>query len=81
MSGVKPPAFRTEHEEYVYVDVEIEPDELEEAGWVYVGEQEKYPPTEHVLEVVRRWHDYNHEGPWQFCTFPLCDELRGRPNG
>lgn len=81
MSDLKPPPFHTEAEEYVTVDVEIDPSELEDAGWVYVGKNEALPPTEHVLDVVKRWHDFNHEGPWQFCFDPLCSELRGRPNG
>lgn len=70
-----PPTYTTEVE--AWVEVEIEPEQLEEAGWVYVGTDE-LPTTEHVLNIVRRWHEDVHSGPFRWCTERPCDELRGR---
>ena len=72
----RPPTFTTS--EFVEVEVDIDPDELEKAGWVYVGKGEDAPTTEHVLDTVMRWHDDNHDGPWRWCQHELCDQLRGR---
>ena len=67
------PIFAT----YAEVEVDIDPSELERAGWVYVGKKDE-PTTERVIDVVMRWHDDNHEGPWRWCRHDLCDALRGR---
>lgn len=77
-SAKRPPTFRTEVE--TWAEVEIEPSELEEAGWVYVGGEGKdaTPTSEHVIETVMRWHDEVHDGPWRWCQHALCDQLRGR---
>lgn len=73
----RPPTFRTEAE--AWVEVDIEPSELEEAGWVYVGKKGKDAPTsEQVIDIVQKWHDREHPGPWRWCDHALCDELRGR---
>jgi len=63
---------------YTEVEVDIHAADLEREGWVYVGKNADEPPTERVIDVVRRWHDDNHEGPWRWCQHTLCDELRGR---
>jgi hypothetical protein len=73
------PPFRTEVYVESYEDVEITASELEEAGWIYVGKGKSIPSTQTVLDVVRRWHDDTHDGPWQWCQHDLCDTLRGRP--
>jgi hypothetical protein len=64
----------------VDVDVDIDPQELEDAGWRYVGKEDDAagPSTQTVLDVVRRWHDDTHAGPWQWCNEEPCDTLRGR---
>ena len=54
----RPPIFST----YVDVDVDIDPEDLEAAGWVYVGTKDKDnpgapPTTDHIIDTVRRWHD------------------------
>lgn len=70
----RPPMFY--HTETVDVDVDIDPEDLEAAGWVYVGKDGDEPlSTEHVLDAVRRWHDDNHTDPWIVCFHPLCREL------
>lgn len=69
------PRFST----YTEVDVDIEPEDLQRAGWVYVGDDtEGEASTERVIDVVHRWHDDHHDGPWRWCQHELCDELRGR---
>jgi len=72
-SGEKPSEFTT----YTEVEVNIDPSELEAEGWRYVGTDES-PTTRHVIDVVRRWHDEAHVGPWQWCSEEPCDTLRGR---
>lgn len=78
-STKRPPMFTT----YAEVEVDVDPEDLERAGWVYVGKkkgQDVEVTTEHVLTTVRRWHDDNHDGPWMWCSHDLCDQLRGRPH-
>lgn len=74
----RPPYF------YAEVSVDIDPHDLEAAGWVYMGkgsdEGESFVPDDRVIDVVRRWHDDNHDGRWMWCNHELCDELRGRPH-
>lgn len=70
------PTFTT----YTEVEVDIDPSDLERAGWVYVGKDDK-PAPEQVIDTVMRWHDDNHEGPWVWCKHDLCDALRGRSAG
>lgn len=74
------PRFTT----YTEVEVDLEPEDLEREGWVYVGKSIKgeplVPTTDTVLDVVRRWHDDTHDGPWVWCQHELCDQLRGRWN-
>lgn len=73
----RPPTFST----YVDVDVDIDPEDLEAAGWVYVGKGKddtpQQPPSEsRVLSVVKQWHDDYHDGPWRWCRHIVCDDLR-----
>ena len=73
----RPPTFS----HYVDIDVDIDPEDLERAGWRYVGKDDDDAdalPDETVLDVVERWHCESHDGPWRFCDDSLCDELRGR---
>jgi len=72
----RPPSFST----YVDCDVDIPAEDLERAGWRYVGRDENVPSTETVLDVVRRWHDDTHPDPWRWCHEEPCDTLRGRSN-
>lgn len=74
--GKRPPYFTT----YTEIEVDIAPEELERAGWVFVGE-DGGPTSERVIDVVHRWHDDNHEGPWTWCQHEPCDTLRGRNPG
>lgn len=69
------PRFST----YVDVEVDIEPEDLERAGWVYVGKGDVVA-TDTAVDVVREWHNEAHEGPWQWCAEQPCDALRGRPH-
>lgn len=71
----RPPTFTT----YSEVEVDIDADELEDAGWVYVGKGQV--SSAGAFEIVRAWHDEAHEGPWQWCGEQPCDALRGRTNG
>jgi hypothetical protein len=66
----RPPTFTT----YTEVEVDVEPRDLERAGWVYVG-KDKGPTTETVLDKVRRWHDDNHADAWINCRHALCGEV------
>lgn len=63
-----------------FVDIDIDPEELERAGWVYVGKkgEDAALPTQIVLDVVRGWHDRTHPDPWRWCSEEPCDTLRGR---
>lgn len=75
----RPPTFTVSE----YVDFDIDPTELEEAGWVYVGTSEdgqEQPSPTTVLDAVVAWHERAHDGPWRWCSHELCDELRGRGN-
>jgi hypothetical protein len=74
----RPPTFRTEVE--TWAEVDIEPSELEAAGWVYVGKKDgkDAPTSEQVIDTVIRWHDDNHADPWRWCQHDLCGQLRGR---
>jgi hypothetical protein len=53
------PTFTTSE----YVDVEVDPEDLEAAGWVYVGKQGDGVTASSgtVLDVVRAWHDEIHD--------------------
>lgn len=74
----RPPYFTT----YAECEVDVDPSELERAGWVYVGkDKDDAPTTESVLDTVIRWHDDNHDGPWRWCSHDLCDSLRRRESG
>lgn len=68
------PRFTT----YTEVEVDLEPEDLEREGWVYVGKDKGRPTSEGVIDVVMRWHDDSHDGPWRWCQHELCDQLRGR---
>ena len=73
------PTFTTSE----YVDIDIDPEELEAAGWRYVGDEKDGQPViaeEKALDIVHRWHDDTHDGPWQWCAEEPCDSLRGRPH-
>lgn len=72
----RPPYFST----YTEVEVDIDPTDLEAAGWIYVGKGKDgdQPTTDQVIDVVVRWHDDNHSLPWRWCDHELCDALRGR---
>lgn len=61
----------------VFADVDIDEDELRDAGWVYVG-RESTPWQIHdgALGRVERWHNEQHEGPWPWCTHELCADLQ-----
>lgn len=74
---VRPPSF-TAYEE---VSVNISPRDLERAGWRYVGKEGEIPlpAPDHVIDVVRRWHDDEHDGPWRWCRHPVCDGVRHVP--
>lgn len=71
------PAFTTEVNVDTYVDVTIEPEELEEAGWVYIGDGNQpldVLPT--ALALIRKWHNDTHPGPARWCSEPLCKSVR-----
>lgn len=70
----KAPSFGTSA--WVEVDVDIDPEELEAEGWVFVGKSETGPSMERVIDTVRRWHETSHDSAWQFCDHELCHELR-----
>lgn len=75
----RPPRFTA----YKEVQVDIDPADLERAGWVYVGKGDETPAdlatsAEQVEAKVRNWHDDEHDGPWRWCTHVLCDDVRGR---
>lgn len=66
-----------------YVDIDIDPEDLERAGWKYVGkdgDEGEAMPERKALDIVRDWHNETHEGPWQWCPEQPCDTLRGRPH-
>jgi hypothetical protein len=71
------PTFRSSFSEYVDIDVDIKPSELEEAGWVYVGKGDGFTASSKtVLEVVRAWHDREHPTAWPWCDVEPCRDLR-----
>lgn len=58
-------------------DVDIDPEDLEAAGWVYVGSQTKPEPVSKLLaERIERWHDENHAGAWPWCVDEFCRDIR-----
>lgn len=62
MSSKAAPTFSTSFSEYVDIDVEIKPSELEEAGWVFIGKSDgPSVSSETAVEVVRSWHDRVHD--------------------
>jgi hypothetical protein len=74
----RPPIFTV----YEKVEIEVDPRDLERAGWRYVGDENTDVVTEeNAVDVVRRWHDETHPGPWQWCEAQPCDTLRGRSQG
>jgi hypothetical protein len=70
------PRFTT----YTDVEVDIEPDELERAGWVFVG-KDADPPREAAVDAVRRYHDVAHDTSWRFCQIEPCYSLNREPVG
>lgn len=76
-SEKRAPVFVT----YTEVDVDVEPEDLERAGWVYVGKGNAAPldaitTTERLLIAVESWHNDEHDGPFRWCAHGLCDQLR-----
>jgi hypothetical protein len=67
------PYFTTE------VDIEIDPHDLEEAGWVFVGDKDDKPLTpsegDAIRSTVRRWHDQAHPDAWRFCFLEPCRDI------
>lgn len=69
---------------YTEVDVEISPEDLEQAGWVYVGAEATKdgfadPRIIHeseAVEIVHRWHDEEHPMPWMWCDHRPCKDVR-----
>lgn len=63
---------------YISTEVEIDPYDLEQEGWVFVGKDGKPPATvvDEVMETVQRWHDEAHELPFMWCTERPCLDLR-----
>lgn len=63
----RPPTFTTDS----FVEVDIDPSELEDAGWVYVGKGDD-PTTETLADLIHDWHDREHPEPWRTCGHELC---------
>lgn len=60
----------------VDADVDVMPEDLERAGWVFVGKGDK--TSEQIIDIVRSWHERTHAVPWRWCDHELCDAVRGR---
>lgn len=70
---------------YTEVEVDVDPYELERAGWRYVGKDadgksvesdDEETTVEEVAEVVMEWHRDAHDMPWQWCSEEPCDSMR-----
>lgn len=69
-----PPSYAA----YVETEVDIDPADLEAAGWRYVGAADDTPSDaaselERVCSTIRSMHDEDrHAGPFRWCTAKLC---------
>ena len=65
---------------YITTEVEIDPYDLEQEGWVYVGDgsspKDMTTKVEALTGVVHRWHDDNHPGLFQWCAERPCVDVR-----
>ena len=67
--GTRVPRFSTT----ATADVDIDPEELEEVGWVSVGTDGELRRSDDEWTVlIRRNHDDEHEGPMVWCRHELC---------
>ena len=60
---------------YTNVDVELDEDELNSAGWIYVGEGNTFS-GESLRDTVEVWHNDSHEGAFRWCKHPVCEAAR-----
>lgn len=63
-----PPTFYTSVESHI----EIDPEELIEAGWVWRGET---TDTDQIYAILHAWHNRAHPGPFRFCAADPCSTL------
>ena len=65
--------FRTSY--YTNVDVELDEDELNSAGWIYVGKGNTFS-GESLRDAVEEWHNDSHDGAFRWCGNTVCREAR-----
>lgn len=72
----RPPTFYTEVS-VDFVEAEVRPEDLEAAGWVYVGKGETGEVrTEDEWErLIEANHDDEHDGPMRWCRHALCEAV------
>ena len=58
------------------VDVDVDPDDLEDAGWVYVGDGPTPKERDRTFGVILAWHDEVHPDPLKVCDEQPCRALR-----
>ena len=59
----------------VDVDVELDEEELNSAGWIYVGKGNTFS-GESLRDAVEVWHNDSHEGAFRWCEHTVCREAR-----
>lgn len=75
MTAQPRPLRRRRASVYVTTEVEINPADLEDAGWVLA--EDATPDLENrLLLIVRAWHDDAHAEAWPWCTQQPCRDLR-----
>lgn len=60
------------------VDLTIDAQDLEDAGWIYVGDTDEHASGVGVLELVHRWHNDTHLGAFRHCTEEPCRSIYSR---
>ncbi len=60
-----------------YVEVDIDVQDLEENGWIYVDDG-AHPDD--LVEVIRKWHDFEsgHLAGWKLCDQQPCRAILDR---
>lgn len=57
------------------VDLTIDAQDLEDAGWIYVGDTDEHVSGVGLLKLVFRWHNDTHPDAFRYCAEEPCHTI------